>query len=138
MSDPKKHKPRLLVVGPDRYAQIDRAMRAPDVHSIIISHPDVNKTRIEINGEHWELIDEPKSKRWNGSSRMTNILAATLAMAGSLPMTDSRGGERMPTYPLEYLVREYALIQQKKSHLSRRERYWVTHQFESKFRKVTT
>ena len=84
---------------------------------------------ININGQLWEKIPEEKPKT---SKRMATIMALA-AMFGELPKA-GRGRVRFPG--ISSLSKEYELIQNKKSRLSKRERDLVVWKFEQQYRKV--
>lgn len=94
---------------------------------------------ITVNGEVYEPIanEEPKPKRY-GNSKMLSAIAMTSLMAGVTNYGDFTGGHTYsPERPNVDIVKEYALIQQKKSYLSSSDRAWVVRVFESKYKKVS-
>ncbi|MFA6889283.1 MAG: hypothetical protein WC254_07350 [Candidatus Woesearchaeota archaeon] len=84
---------------------------------------------VEVNGEQYESIERKSPKM---SSKMMSILAMGMIMSGN-----SFGGYKEPERPQVDIVKEYELIQQKKSNLTKAQRNWVVHQFESNFKKIT-
>lgn len=74
---------------------------------------------IEINGIKYEQIERSRSKALGGRmGAMLIMMAATMTMN-----TSGRGGKEGP--PEVDIVEEFALIQQKKSKLSKAHRDWV-------------
>lgn len=86
---------------------------------------------IEINGERYV---ENEKERPKNTGRMSAILAMSLAMGGGF--TDF-GSKTKATMPRVNIANEYALIQQKKSNLSRSQRDWVEYQFHQNFTKIS-
>lgn len=89
---------------------------------------------IEINGVLYEPIERETRKPYKGSKTMTMLttMAYTLGGLGAF-------GENMYARGLSKnidLIKEYGLIQLKKSSLSSWERKEVTRLFECKFKKV--
>ncbi len=83
---------------------------------------------IEINGEKYVRRHQEKKRH---SSRLNTIMIMA-AMFG--------GGPGFGTYdrkrPTVDLVKEFELIQQKKSNLSRSDRHWVEYQFKLNYTKI--
>jgi len=84
---------------------------------------------IEINGEKYESIEQPKRKA------MSKMMLASLALAGMSGYSMGTGVKKL--YPLsQELVYEFKLIQEKKSKLSRSERDRVEQSFYKYFKKL--
>jgi hypothetical protein len=82
---------------------------------------------IEINGVKYQQKEQPKRKP------MSKTLAAMLMMGfGSLDPYAKKPKET----PKVDIIKEYGLIQQKKSNLSKSQRNWVVWQFEKNFERV--
>jgi hypothetical protein len=85
---------------------------------------------IEINGVKYQQKEQPKRKPMS-KSLMTLFFMAE--MAGSFGMG---GGSSQKETPNVDVVKEYGLVQQKKSNLSKSQRDWVVWQFEKNFERV--
>lgn len=83
---------------------------------------------IEINGVKYKKIEHQSYKM---SKTMSKVLMVS-AMFGGLDGISGTTRKR-PTVDLE---KEYGLIQQKKSNLSRNDRDWVIRQFERQYERV--
>jgi len=84
---------------------------------------------MEINGIKYQQKEEPKR------NPMPKTLMALMLMA---QMTDGIYGNSKPkTRPKIDIVKEFELIQQKKSNLSRSQREWVIIQFEHYYEVVS-
>ena len=84
---------------------------------------------IEINGVKYQQKEQPKRKP------MSKTMAAMLMMASAFSSLDPYAKKPKET-PKVDIVKEYGLIQQKKSNLSRSQREWVVWQFEKNFERV--
>lgn len=85
---------------------------------------------IEINGVKYQQKEQPKRKPMSKTLMAMMVMAE---MAGSFGMG---GGSRQKETPKVDIVKEYGLIQQKKSNLSKSQRDWVVWQFEKNFERV--
>ena len=85
---------------------------------------------IEINGVKYQQKEQPKRKPISKSLMAMMIMAE---MAGSFGMGSSSRQKETPNVDI---VKEYELIQQKKSNLSKSQRDWVVWQFEKNFERV--
>lgn len=83
---------------------------------------------IEINGVKYQKKEQPKRKP------MSKMVATTLIMAqmfgGGFPTGTSKSNDDID------IPKEYELIQQKKSKLSRAQREWVVYHFERNYQRV--
>lgn len=84
---------------------------------------------IEINGLKYRQKEQPERKPM--SKRMTAMLMMASAFSSLDPYT-----KKPKQTPQIDIVKEYGLIQQKKSKLSRSQRDWVVKQFEKSFELV--
>jgi hypothetical protein len=84
---------------------------------------------IEINGVKYQQKEQPKRKP------MSKTMAALLMMASAFGSLDPYAKKPKKT-PQVDIVKEYGLIQQKKSNLSKSQRDWVVWQFEKHFERV--
>ena len=78
---------------------------------------------IEINGKQYE--ERPKK----ASPKMSSFMAATILLAGGMSglYREDKGFSNID------IVKEFGLIQQKKSNLSKQKRDWVIYQFNKNF-----
>ncbi len=81
---------------------------------------------IEVNGEFYEEIQHERGRT---PKRMPAFLMVAMMMGG-LPSI------KEPERPDVDIVKEYGLIQLKKSRLIRSQREWVISVFESNYRKI--
>ena len=84
---------------------------------------------IEINGVKYQQKEQPKRKP------MSKTMTTMLMMASAFGSLDPYAKKPKET-PKVDIVKEYGLIQQKKSNLSRSQRDWVVWQFEKNFERV--
>lgn len=84
---------------------------------------------IEINGIKYQQKEQPKRKPMN------KTMAAMLMMASAFSQLDPYVKKQKET-PKVDIVKEYELIQLKKSNLSKSQRDWVVWQFERNFERV--
>lgn len=84
---------------------------------------------VEINGIKYQSIEKPKRPKMSGK------LASIMAMAQMFGGYEI-GSKKDPERPQVDIVKEYELIQNKKSLLSKNQRDWVVYQFESNFAPV--
>lgn len=84
---------------------------------------------VEINGVKYIRRVQPPNKV---SRAMSRVMMATMMLSGEMGF----GGGYERKRPNVDIVKEYELIQQKKSNLSRNDREWVCSVFESQFTKV--
>lgn len=82
---------------------------------------------VDINGVKYIQVDN-RSKSYTRNSRVLQMLIMAEMFGGF--------GSKKQNTPNVDIVKEYALIQQKKSQLSKRERDYVVYQFERNFTKV--
>ena len=88
---------------------------------------------LEINGKKYRRIEPKTKKEYPAStSRMLGIMSISFSMYGG---STRRGGE--PERPQVDIVKEFELIEQKKSFLSSNQRRWVVQQFHKNFKEVT-
>ena len=85
---------------------------------------------IEINGIKYRQKEQPKRKP------MSKTLMAMMVMAEMAEGYGMGGSSRQKETPNVDIVKEYELIQQKKSNLSKSQRDWVIWQFEKNFERV--
>ena len=86
---------------------------------------------IEINGITYRQKEQPKRKP------ISKTMAAMLMMANAYEYMNPYSRPQKSEKQLDIdIVKEYGLIQQKKSNLSRSQRDWVVWQFEKTFEKV--
>ena len=86
---------------------------------------------IEINGVKYQQKEQPKSKP------ISKTMATMLMMASAFGSLDPYAKKPKET-PKVDIVKEYGLIQQKISNLSKSQRDWVVWQFEKNFEPVTS
>jgi hypothetical protein len=84
---------------------------------------------IEINGILYQQKEQPKAKPMN------KMMTTMLMMASAYSSLDPYAKKPKET-PNVDVVREYELIQLKKSNLSKSQRDWVIRQFEEHFERV--
>jgi len=86
---------------------------------------------IEIKGIQYEEIPKPEQKRMNRHTMELMILSG-------MYYTPFMGGRevRHREKPNIDIVKEFELIQDKKSNLSRSQREWVVYQFNKKYRAI--
>ena len=88
---------------------------------------------IEINGVKYQQKEQPKRKP------MSKTMASILMMANAFEYVNPYSTPKNPEKQLDVdIVKEYGLIQQKKSNLTRGQREWVVQQFEKMFEKVNS
>lgn len=95
---------------------------------VILAHPKA----FEVNGVLYEPIEHEHSRR---PSSINKFVALTMAIAPMMNL-ESSGYQRKP--PNVNIIDEYALIQQKKSNLSKWDRDCVVRIFESHYKQVKT
>lgn len=89
---------------------------------------------IEINGIKYQQKEQPKRKPM---SKLMMSLMVMAEMANSFGMYGQYGkSNQQKETPKVDLIKEYELIQQKKSNLSKSQRDWVVWQFEKNFERV--
>lgn len=84
---------------------------------------------IEINGVKYQQKEQPKRKP------MSKTMATMLMMASAFGALDPYA-KKPKEHPIVDIIKEYGLIQQKKSNLSKSQRDWVVWQFEKHFERV--
>lgn len=88
---------------------------------------------IEINGITYQQKEQLKRKP------ISKTMAAILMMANAYEYINPYSTPNNQEKQLDIdIVKEYGLIQQKKSNLSRSQREWVVWQFEKTFEKVNS
>ena len=85
---------------------------------------------IEINGKKYQKI-ERKEKQYSGSMPKMMMMAMMF-----MSMHTMLNGSRSKETPKVDIVKEFELIQQKKSKLSKSQRDWVENQFLNNFREI--
>jgi hypothetical protein len=83
----------------------------------------------ELNGKKYKRIEKKKT-------RMPELPPILMMMMSLMAGGMEYGGRREPEMPSVNIVKEFQLIQQKKSKLSKSQRDRVEHQFNSKFYEV--
>lgn len=96
---------------------------------------------VEINGVKYRSKEatEGKSKRLPMSKTMMSLMvmagmAQSFGMYGEVGTKEKKEKET----PDVNIIKEYGLIQQKKSRLSKSQRDWVVWQFEKNFERITS
>lgn len=84
---------------------------------------------IEVNGIKYISKEQKQPKM---SKSLLSLFAMGMMMGGNI-----FGGTKEPKKPNVDIVKEYGLIQNKKSTLTRSQRDWVVWQFEKTFTKIT-
>lgn len=84
-----------------------------------------------IDGVKYVRREQERPRSRSGSRMLTTMMAMATMMGGDIGMSSSKK-ER----PTVNLPEEYALIQAKKSHLSKSDRDWVVRQFEKNYKKL--
>ncbi len=85
---------------------------------------------VQINGVTWRKNPE---KVVGVGRRMGRLMTAALMMAGTMGFVDSPRQRKRPAVDV---AKEYELIQQKRSNLSRNDREWVVMVFEENYTKL--
>ncbi len=89
----------------------------------------------EINGKTYErIVKEPQQNKSRGGSKMKGMLLPYIMAMGAM-----NGGNQSQKAPKELdvdIVEEFALIQEKKSKLSKSERDWVEKTFRKNFKEI--
>lgn len=89
------------------------------------------KNIIEVNGQKYLVIeDQPTSPKKFSKSMAMSIFAQMAMMGGDY------GPKREKEGPKVDIVKEYGLIQLKKSNLSKSQRDWVVWNFNKRFKKI--
>ena len=89
------------------------------------------KKLIEINALKYQQKEQPKKKP------MSKAITAMLIMASAFATLDPYA-KKPKEQPKVNIIKEYGLIQQKKSNLSRSQREWVVWQFERNYERVSS
>ena len=90
---------------------------------------------ITINGINYERKQMPQ----NNTPRMSSKMAAFLMMSMAFSGMDMGGGSNLNKELADIdIIKEFGLIQLKKSNLSRAKRDWVVRQFNSNFVEVVS
>jgi len=127
----------IVIVGQGNVGKAIAQHLGESDKKIIIVGDHVNNT-ITVNGQTYQEIPKEKPKKYlNGRMGGLLAMASMMTMTADMNYGYPSGGHNGPERPTNIdIVKEYALIQQKKSHLSRSDREWVVRVFESKYRKV--
>jgi hypothetical protein len=86
---------------------------------------------LEINGVRYAEIEKQPKKQ------MSSSMAKAVMMATMFYSIGGNGVSKKRKRPSVDLIKEFELIQQKKSKLSRNDRDWVVFQFNKRFKKIT-
>ena len=86
---------------------------------------------IEIKGIQYEEIPQPEPKRVNRHT-MELMMIASMYYLPFMPRSNPQPRQKIKVD----IVKEFELIQDKKSNLSRSQREWVVSQFNKKYRQV--
>jgi hypothetical protein len=86
---------------------------------------------IEINGKKYIEIERPQEKKYSKSFSKLYMMA--MIFGG---MCGNSGNTINKETPKVDIIKEFELIQQKKSKLSKSNRDWVENQFLNKFREI--
>ena len=86
---------------------------------------------IEINGVKYRKKEQPKKKS------MSKTMDAMLMMASAFEYVNPYSTPKNPKeQPKIDIIKEYGLIQQKRSNLSRSQRDWVVYRFNMLYTKI--
>ena len=85
---------------------------------------------VEINGVKYQEKEQPQIKP------ISKTMLAILAMASAFREFDSSFSKKQKEQHSVDIVKEYGLIQQKKSNLSKSQRDYVVCQFEKNFERI--
>lgn len=107
-------------------ALTDALKNHASLSDVVVMCEPIRKNWIEVEGIKYREIEKPRV-----SGRMAQILIMAQMMGGGY------GEPKEPQRPDVDIVSEFALIQQKKSNLSRSQRDWVVSQFHSRYKAVT-
>lgn len=91
---------------------------------------------IEINGIKYRQKEQPP-KRNLPQSKTLMMLMTMAAMADGFGMFGVPAYKKEKEMPKVDIIKEYELIQQKKSNLSRSQRDWIIWQFEKNFEPIS-
>jgi UDP-N-acetylmuramoylalanine-D-glutamate ligase len=86
---------------------------------------------LEINGVRYAEIEKQPKKQMSSSMAKVLMMATMFGAMGGNEVSKTR------KRPSVDLIKEFELIQQKKSKLSRNDRDWVVFQFNKRFKKIT-
>lgn len=86
---------------------------------------------VDVNGVKYVLKEEKKPR-----TQLSPTLTALAMMAGSFGNYSFGNSNKEPERPRVDIVKEYGLIQLKKSCLSKSQRDWVVYEFERNFIKL--
>lgn len=87
---------------------------------------------VDINGVKYVRKEKERPRSRSGSRMLTTMMAMATMMGGVHGMTSGR--DTSP--PAVDVPEEYALIQLKKSNLSKAQREWVVRNFEANYKKL--
>jgi len=107
-----------------------KAHHKPDKPEIIVID-DAPQTIIEINGIKYKRNDTENVNK--SRSAFFKFTVLTMAMTGGIGTPSLGGSRKRPAVDLE---KEFALIQNKKSKLSRNDRSWVEYTFNKNYTKI--
>jgi basic membrane lipoprotein Med (substrate-binding protein (PBP1-ABC) superfamily) len=88
---------------------------------------------ITVNGQDYELIEQEEN---TSSYRNRGTMAAMLMAMAAAQMSSLGGSGYKRKYPAVDLVREYELIESKRSELTKAERDHVVWEFNRTYRKI--
>jgi hypothetical protein len=91
------------------------------------------RNTIEINGKQYLPIEREEKKKKSFLNGKMGLMLMAYGMVGAGMCGSSRTVER----PQVDIVKEFGLIEQKKSQLTRSQRDWVCQQFRRNFKEVT-
>lgn len=125
----------IAIVGAGHIGRNDIALKAAELAAqnikvVVIGDNSNDMNTIEINGITYQQKEQPKRKP------MSKTLMSLMLMA-EMSYGMYGGGNKHKETPKVNIVKEYGLIQQKKSNLSKSERDWVVWQFERNFERVS-
>lgn len=88
---------------------------------------------IEVNGVKYRLKEEKKEKSFYTSKTMLMLQALTIMSGSYLDTSKKSSSEKVGD---ENIIKEFGLIQQKKSNLSKSERDYVVWKFNKLFERI--
>lgn len=127
---------RIAIVGQGRVGINDIAFKAAKLTSenikvIVIGDNTKDMNTIEINGIKYQQKEQERRKP------MSKTLMALMVMSEMANGYGMYGNSKPKENPKVDIVKEFGLIQQNKSKLSKSERDWVVWQFERNFERVS-
>ena len=126
----------IMIVGQGHVGRNDIALRAAELAAqnikvVVIGDNSNDMNTIEINGIKYQQKEHEKRKP------MSKTLMALMVMSEMANGYGMYGNSKPKENPKVDIVKEFGLIQQKKSNLSKSERDWVVWQFERNFERVS-